>query len=329
LGRFKDREGHPPVFALGLTLAFPDQERMASEGFKTYWRRLLSDPVCLPVREAIREGMEAGVFSAQLHGMEHFWGPILVREETVRAWLTGSLFPATEALPSALQSRWAGPQTAEEVHAAAVEEARTFREIFGVIPQVAVPPTFVWGLAVERAWKEEGVHVVMTPGRRYADRDAGGRLVPEGRVIHTGDISPSGCLYLVRGRYFEPTLGHSAEHGAAEVGECLRLGRPALLETHRMNYIAPPDEADKAFAALEALLETVLSAYPGVRFMATETLADRIRQGDGDLFERRFSRRLRVWMARVGELAGVRKLARWSGLMRFLRLAYRGLGGGA
>lgn len=320
LTRFQDREGRSPVLTLGLTLAAPDGERMAAEGFETYRRRLLSDPACAPVLGAIREGMAAGVFAAQLHGMEHFWGPALVREEGLRAWLTGSPFPATEALPPAWQSRWAGSLTTEEIHAAATEEARTFREILGAPPRVAVPPTFVWGLEVERAWREEGVAVVMTPGRRYGDRDAAGELVPEGPVINNGEISSSGCLYLVRGRYFEPSMGHGADHGAQEIRESVRLGRPALLETHRMNYIASTDDA---LTALEELLERALAEHPDLRFMATETLADRLRKDD--FLEKRFSRRLRVWMARVGELAGVRKLARLSGLFGLLRLVYRGL----
>ncbi len=52
---------------------------------------------------------ERGVF-ALLHGIEHYWPGCLMHaaatDERIRDWLTGTPFPRTEALPSALQSRW-------------------------------------------------------------------------------------------------------------------------------------------------------------------------------------------------------------------------------
>src|SRR5690606_20903595 len=141
----------------------------------------------------------------QRHGLEHCWPASLLettREDAaLRAWLAD---PAarSEALPSALQSRWvdaavlpsrAIPET--EIRAAVDEEAALFRRIFGEAPPVAVPNTFVWTEAVERAWTASGVSCVVTCGRQYEGRAADGGLMSATRQILNGEIGAGGVRY--------------------------------------------------------------------------------------------------------------------------------------
>ena len=44
------------------------------------------------------------------------------------------------------------------------QRSEAFAEVFGVTPEVVVPPTFVWTDAVESAWARAGARVVVTPG---------------------------------------------------------------------------------------------------------------------------------------------------------------------
>src|SRR4051794_14413581 len=95
---------------LGVILAGPDGARIRSNHSLTYPRMTLADERLPTVREAMLHGEHAGVFSLQLHGMEHFWPATLLHasstDASVRAWLTSEAPAATEALPSHLQSRW-------------------------------------------------------------------------------------------------------------------------------------------------------------------------------------------------------------------------------
>src|SRR4029078_6674252 len=86
--------------------------------------------------------------------------------------------PPTEALPAPLQSRWidasqlpSAPLDAAVIKAAAREEVDAFARAFGQAPAVVVPPTFIWNPNVERAWREAGIKVLITPGVRYEGRD--------------------------------------------------------------------------------------------------------------------------------------------------------------
>src|SRR6266511_1840102 len=110
LARFRDSRGSHPVMTLGVVLAGLDTERMRAEQCRTYHRVTLADPRLAPVREAMLRGVARRVFALQLHGMEHFWPPCLMRSastsDRIRQWLTGGAFPSTEELPPPLQSRW-------------------------------------------------------------------------------------------------------------------------------------------------------------------------------------------------------------------------------
>ncbi|MBK8993568.1 MAG: hypothetical protein IPM40_18740 [Gammaproteobacteria bacterium] len=107
----------------------------------------------LPILGEIRQGSAEGVFTARLHGMEHFLPEVLCDAARgapdVRDWLVrGDQY--TELLPSHLQSRWIDSRrlpSTEHPNAVIEEAAGTeiceFARIFGRVPQVAVPPTAV------------------------------------------------------------------------------------------------------------------------------------------------------------------------------------------
>ncbi|HEB87408.1 MAG TPA: hypothetical protein ENI68_10395, partial [Gammaproteobacteria bacterium] len=150
--KFADRDHRRPVMTLGMILAAADGEKTLSSG--EYHCQVISGHTHEPLLKAIKSGVEAGVFSTQLHGMEHYWPPALLASKTdksVMDWLGGAPQLPTEELPSALQSRWVDASTlpsrrleANAVQQAAQEEVNTFQQIFGTAPQVAVPPTFIW-----------------------------------------------------------------------------------------------------------------------------------------------------------------------------------------
>src|SRR6266536_5116643 len=220
LAGFRDAFGRYPVATLGVVLAGPDTDRMRVDESWTYHRLTLADPRLAPVREAMVRGAARKVFALQLHGMEHFWPPCLMRSassnEQIRQWLAGDAFPSTEDLPAPLQSRWidatdlpSTPLPPEDLAAAATEETRTFATVLGMAPEVVVPATFVWTDAVESAWARAGARVVVTPGIRNESRDAEGRVVAGDRSYFNAATGPHGVTYVVRDCYLEPSLGQT------------------------------------------------------------------------------------------------------------------------
>jgi hypothetical protein len=318
LASHSDRDGRQPVMTLGIILATADGGRFDADG--SYQRRSISEAAYRPLLEVISKGVETGVFSVQLHGLEHFWPPALMaasaHNEAVRAWLSKAPSAASEDLPSALQSRWvdasvlpAKPLSKTALTEAARREVGVFQSVFSVVPRVAVPPTFIWNRDVEKAWAVEGVSVIVTPGRRCETRDQQGRPAGAGPRLYNGQAGESGIVYLVRDVYFEPSLGHTAEQALGALAAKVRLSRPALFETHRFNFLGTEGDKDRALAELERLLQMALNSYPQLAFVSSENLAGTLRVGDPDWLERRFWRRLHVCLTRLGEFSRLRKLS--------------------
>lgn len=319
--------GETMVMTIGVILETAD--RAATRAAGRYVAIELSAPDQTATRMALADGVRAGVFALQLHGMAHYWPPSLLaraaREAAVDAWLSEPGPGWTETLPPALQSRWteattlpSTPLDADAVRAAVALEVETWRRIFGTPPAVAVPTTFVWTPVVERAWAAAGLRVVVTPGVRYEGRGADGAPSHITARMRNGERGEDGLLYLVRDVYFEPALGHGASRLADGVLERTALGRPALVETHRFNFCGPRAAPD-AFETLRAALAELLVRVPEVRFMSTAALAGVIERRDAGFVEHAFRRRAGVWARRARREPSFARWARATGLAWPLR----------
>lgn len=324
LGRYRDRTGRPPVMTLGIVLAGPDTRRIAADDCRVYYRLTLSDPALHPVLTAMEAGARQGIFSLQLHGMEHFWPSAVLeaakRDQHVREWLVCNQLPKTEELPPALQSRWIDgvelPSQALSEFAlcgAAKNEVDAFATIFGRLPAVVVPPTFVWPSSVERAWAAAGLRAIVTPGRRYGGRDARGMPVDAGSRFYNSQRSTEGLMYLVRDVYFEPERGHTASSALASLVERTRLGMPTLLETHRSNFVADEQTRTNSLTEMDGLLSAALALCPGVRFMSSTELTEHY-AACSSLIERRLLPKLHCFLLRLAKVPRLRKLALGTGV---------------
>jgi len=326
LSSHADRLGQKPVMTLGLVLGVADGPRILADGLRHYYCKSLDHPEFGSTLAAIRRGAESGVFTLQLHGGEHYWPPALLvaarNASSVRAWLSSTGVPRTEMLPAALQSRWidatelpSKPLSPDEIRAAVLGETAQFRNVFGRVPIVAVPPTFIWNDVVETSWAEAGIQFVVTPGRRYEARDSDGEPAAAAGPIANGDRGAGGIMYLTRDDYFEPARGHQAERALASLARKTRAGRPTLLEMHRANYLGDAKVADAAIKELDRLLALALKGFPDVQFLSTEELALSLRRKDLRLVERRLTMRLHVWLRRLWGVSRLRKLACLTGVI--------------
>jgi len=324
LSRHCDHSGRHPVMTLGIILAIADTEAIRATAGHEYVCIALDNARLAPVLAALQAGIAGGVFAAQLHGMEHYWPAAVMAagktDRRVAVWLASDSLPRTEDLPSPLQSRWTAaevlpslPLSIPEVNEAVAAETAAFQRIFGITAQVAVPTTFVWNDAVERAWSAHGVHCIVTPGTRHEYRDEEGRPAGDGRCILNGERGQGGVLYVVRDQYFEPALGHRAEQGLAALARQTACARPTLLETHRYNFIGEP--AGAALHQLERLLSEACAAYPALRFLSTQEIAAAMARKDMNLIDTGLRPRLRAWLARIHTLPRLTRLARLTGLV--------------
>ena len=317
LARHRDVTGRHPVMTLGVILAGPGAAGTPDEALGAA-RVTLDDARLKPVCDAMAQGVCAGVFDLQLHGMEHYHPAVLMRaaqvDPQVRAWVAEAPFVATEQLPSPLQSRWTDASTlpskaldADDIRLRVAGEVAMFRRCFGALPEVVVPPTFVWNECVERAWAEQGLAVLVTPGERYEMRGADGLPVDTGIYYRNGQRCASGLLAIVRNDYFEPVRGHRADRGLAGLTAKWAQRRPLLLETHRSNFVGATAQHTESVRAIGDLVSAALRAQPGVRFMTVAELARQYVQG-GDLIDPHLRTRVAALLHRLDRPGRRRKI---------------------
>ena len=320
LARHRDAGGHPAVASLALVLAVPDGPAIAATG--RYARLRLDAAVLRPVLEALRRGRAEGLLAWQLHGLEHYWPAALMAsaDPAVQAWCRAPQPALTEALPSALQSRWvnaatlpARPHPDAEVAAAVADEVATYRELLGETPRIAVPPTFVWSEAVEREWARHGVAWLVTPGWRCTTRGAQGEAGgAEGAWFNGQRVG--GLRRLVRTGYFEPKKGRDAARALATLAEDRAQGRPSVLENHRDNFLQDEERSAHAWRELDALLAGALQRWPELRFLSTAELCAVIERADRDWLLGGWRERLPFYLQRLRRVRRLGKLMRWSGV---------------
>jgi hypothetical protein len=318
LACFSDCDGRQPVMTLGMVLATADGAMIKASG--GYQRQSISTQTHGPLLDAINSGTGKEIFDVQLHGLEHFWPPALMAaseyDVSVKAWLDRAPDAFTEELPSPLQSRWvdasglpARTLNSTEVGQAVQEEVACFQVIFGHIPDVVIPPTFIWNTVVEQAWAAAGISVIVTPGHRNETRDASGNPAGAGDTVHNGQVGENGITYVVRDVYFEPSLGHTVAQAQDALALKVELGQPALFETHRFNFLGTDGKKEQSLEQIKSLLQGALIAYPSLAFLSTRELARILRNRDPEWVEQNLRRRLHVWIRRLRELPRLRKLA--------------------
>ncbi len=314
LRRHVDVDGRLPVMTLGVVLSGPDPERPDEPEIGLR----LDDPPMRPVLDSMIEGARDRVFSLQLHGMQHYHPAVLDRacraDPGLAAWRRQPL-PATEDLPSPLQSRWTDasvlpsrPLEATDIRQRVAAEVAEFARVFGRTPAVAVPPTFVWNDRVESAWAAAGVRVIVTPGERYEARGGDGLPMDSGHLYRNGQRCASGLMAMVRNDYYEPVRGHGAAHGLEALSRKWRQRRPLLLETHRSNFVGRHARHPESLAALDRLLAAAKQGFPDIRFLSVEALADAY-AGRNGLIDCRPVVRLQALVARVLVSGRRRKVA--------------------
>lgn len=320
LSRHADASGRAPTFNLSMVLAVPDGPAIETDG--AYRRIELDAPLFEPIVAALMSGQARGVFALQMHGMEHYWPQAVMASDdaAVQAWLRQTVPATTEHLPSPLQSRWVSavalpstPHAGQAIRAAVALEIQTYQRVFGAVPAVVVPPTFVWTLETERAWAERGVECVVTPGWRYTGRDARGLPDGDEGPIVNGDRS-GGLIYLVRSDYFEPARGRDAEHALRALSVAAAQGRPCLLENHRDNFITNPLVHQQSLAELDTLYREALKRHQQLRFLSSSELAARLRTHDSQWLILGLLERLPFLWQRLRQAGRFWKLMRLTGL---------------
>ena len=295
LTSFKDFKGNHPALTANIVVGNPDFRRIRESDFNTYYHEPVTETLGrYPGRDLVQslwmKGMTERIFFPQFHGREHVnivrWMEAL-RKKSPRMMFTfdnETTFSGDGDYNFMEVLDYNSPADLELMKQSLTEGLDIFEDIFGFRSASFIPPCYTWSSELEETLYKGGVKYIQ------------GLVVqslPTGRFGHyrkkyhfLGTRNAHGQYYLVRNSFFEPSLSrdyNELDRCLARIGISFRWNKPAVISSHRINYIGALDKSNRErnLEMLRRLLRTILNTWPETEFMTSERLGDLIAADSG------------------------------------------------
>jgi len=285
LAQAKGSDGRPAVFSCYCNPANPDFAAIRANGFERYEWKGLSATLqergdAAEVLGSWREGRTAGLLSPQYHGREHLqvnmWMAALRSSPRAQQAFNQGLYsvPLSDVPLPARGFRAANFFTnASELGELAANirsGAQQFYEEFGIWPKIYCPTNNIFHPALYPAVRDAGCVAIIRHVRNVEPNGRGGVR----SVWGTRGVAEAGLQSFGRNTVFEPTQRLGVDHALAGIASAFAWGVPAVVSTHRANYVGGIDPAirDQGLRALRILLKEICQRWPAARFVPSTAL---------------------------------------------------------
>jgi hypothetical protein len=298
LQKFNDKKGNSPIFTANTIVANPNFEKIEASDFNEYFHETFIETYQryfgnTKVFDAFKEGISRGVFYPQLHGREHLnisrWmkdlkGGVFETRLAFDLKMTGVSAHITKTKRGSYQAAFDGglEETIFDKSEILRDAAGIFKDVFGFQSKSFIAPNYVWNDTLENVAAQIGIEYLQGSSSQRLPSNFGDPIKTQRH--YTGTKSRNGLIYLVRNASFEPSLlGSQAvvESCMNELSTSFLWGKPAIITTHRVNYVGGIQEQNRtnSLKLLETLIGGVLKKWPDVEFMSTVQLGDVIKNG--------------------------------------------------
>ncbi|MFN0290223.1 hypothetical protein [Pedobacter helvus] len=289
--KHKDSNGKHPAFTFNVTTGNPDFKQILHHNFERFVVEPFHHTILREKPDALalwHQGLAQGLYQPQYHGREHVnqkrWLTSLANGDTCvrQAFNHGTYgfepkFDGAEYLLAAYD--YTAPHDEHYWKRSIDQGIDIFKDFFGFAPETFIPPCYIAPQALVDYLNLKGVYALQ--GKLYSFLPAG--IVNQKRkyqkkIRTAGFDNKSGKVNLVRNCFFEPANGN----GSVWVLDCLKRietafkwAKPAVIDTHRVNYIGSIVEANRTenLLLLNTLLTQILKKWPDVEFMTSDQLA--------------------------------------------------------
>jgi hypothetical protein len=291
LDSVKDKNGHGAVMSPFVNVANPDFEKIKASGYQQYFYEPFTSTFEKYGRESDlmtvwKQGMDAGIFTAELHGREHL---------SVQPWMN-ELQKGNQQVRTALDYGFAAVNNIEGVHHYAqefrpefyfadetqkpflhqsiTEAVQLFEQIFGYLPTAFTPSNSHFHHDFESTVFNAGVKF-LNVGHNNPYSSQNGELAFE-RFTFRQKIKPNVLNYYIRNCAFEPNdpTYRNTHITMMQVAAAFRCNKPAIISTHRVNFggVIDSQNRTKGLKELQVLLKAIVQRWPDVEFMSNANM---------------------------------------------------------
>lgn len=291
LDSVRDSSGRPVVLTPEAVVANPDFDRIRQSDYREYFYEPFTETLqeqvgCEGSFRLWQEGIEKRLFVPQFHGREHLNVPVWMR--ALQAGISAPL--------SAFNNRMWGISTAGdpriglEFQAAfdyldpddlschrevLVSGLDLFESLFGYRATYFVPPNGRISSSLKPVCAGAGIRSLSVSKINREPLGHG----KEGKKIHwMGQRSREGLIHTTRNCFFEPveTGRDWVDHCLYEISSAFRWHKPALISTHRVNYMGAldPQNRDNGLKLLKQLITQIVKLWPEAEFVSSAELGN-------------------------------------------------------
>ena len=299
LSKYKDKNGNHPVFTLACNVANPDYQKIKDAEYVEYHyipskQACADDPLRKNVFAIHQEGIRHGLTYPVFHGREHLnvqrWlrmlqakNPSVTKlfEHGAANYIYGIHKQFLGELPAAFDLEFASDLEYQKQVIA--DGLRLFRQTWGYDSKYFIMPNGPINNQLEKETSACGVEYLL--GERLQKEPLGdGHYRKHLRWL--GNSNRYGQRYLTRNGFLEPCVregnlaDNALEKGLLAVERAFRWHKPAIISSHRINYIGflNPSIRDKGLKTLDIFLSEVLKRWPNIEFMNSVQLGNLIAQ---------------------------------------------------
>jgi len=300
LKSIKNKEGRNPIFTANCIVANPNFDKIKSSNYTEYHYELVTDTFskysnrqkCFNIWN---NGMTENLFKPQFHGREHI---------NVSLWLN-QLQSGDKLIHALFENRFWGivkkgesnfvtknsmagcnySSTAELafIKNSLLEGLAIFESIIGYKSKSFIANNYIWDENIEKILLEKAVFYIQGQSFQLYPEFTRKITTKNGKRHFTGQTNKSKQIYLTRNCFFEPCTDNYFSENLAlcldQIEKAFRWKNPAIISTHRVNFIGSIDEKNRTenLEKLKLLLSTVVKKYPDVEFMTSDQLGELIK----------------------------------------------------
>ena len=289
LQKYKDIKGNPVVFTAVSVVANPDFEKIRQHQFQQYFY----EPFTQTLEKYYgndaayglwKEGIQNRLFVPQFHGREHLnvavWMKALQEKDrdTMLAFNEGCWgFSNQHPFGISYQAAFdlSAPAELNNQHEIIQEGLTLFEKLFGYQASFFVPPNGPFNNELEVTAAEAGVKFISASKIQHEPLGHG---KTRKRFHYLGQKNKSNQVYLTRNCFFEPSQAGKDWVKAClnEIDIAFRWHKPAIISSHRVNYIGSLIENNRTngLKALDLLLHKIVTKWPDVEFETSAGLGN-------------------------------------------------------
>ena len=292
LSAVRDETGRPACLTANMVTANPDFEKIEKDNYQTYH----FEPATVTASKSSKrqgvprrwkKGFEAKLFVPQFHAREHvcYWN-----------WLDALKSNDDEALKTFQLGMCGLPKIISKkkqsfftpvylnynslkkyninMHQVISQGVDLFSDFMGYRSVSTVAPNVTWNEDTESIWNANGIRFIQGGFVQNMDTPTGTRYRPR----YLGQKNRLQMIYLVRNCNFEPARTPDIKDRwmkcVKEVKRAFRLNKPAVINTHRFNYMGSirKEIRENSLNQLRKLLTTLVRKWPDVRFISSPEL---------------------------------------------------------